>query len=148
MKDFDIVNISEDEIDWLEAYPHYFKYTVSVKLRNFEYKFRMRLLYGNSRLIKMGIINYTNCNVCGFEVEDLKHIFWEWPRVKALWYEVISRLNQTFALQLEVNPQACLFNPFATENVYFNSIINTKYAPMPPSPHTKPFSHFPISFHS
>ena len=63
-------------------------FTICVKLRSFQYKFLMRAILTNVRLIYFKIKDTDKCDFCKDERETVKHLFYECRRVQELWNEV------------------------------------------------------------
>jgi len=107
--DFNLKERVMDEVEWAEGYSKCFGWTKSVELRSFEYRFRSRLLFSNSRLFKMGITQSPHCERCPEMVETLRHTFWDCPSVHDFWLKLFLWLNTIFDLCLEAEPRLCLF---------------------------------------
>jgi len=108
-REFNLKEFILDECEWFETFKLCFSWTTSTELRSFEYRFRMRCLMPNSRLVIMGIINEAACARCNNPLEDTKHMFWECPLVNTLWVEVIDWANRTLGIDIAHDPRICLF---------------------------------------
>ena len=52
-----------------------FKTTLDTKLREFQYKILIRILYTNNMLFKLKKVNYPLCDFCEKELETIEHLF-------------------------------------------------------------------------
>jgi len=89
------VNRELDIDDWLDDFKTIYKCTTSTKLRNFDYRFRIRDVLTNTRLYKMGISSTEQCYLCG-DKESIIHLYWECEYNKRLWERlknIISNAN-------------------------------------------------------
>ncbi len=68
---------SEIQLNWKCIYTTSLKCTIDTTLRNFQYKYLMRLLGTNKLLFRCKIIPSSLCDFCSMNVESLKHLFWE-----------------------------------------------------------------------
>ena len=70
-------DIDKGDINWKNIYSNTLLSTIDSKLRNFQYKYLMRLVTTNKLLLKY-ILKMSNlCEFCNMHVETLKHLFWE-----------------------------------------------------------------------
>ena len=109
-KVFNLREFISDEISWFESYTQCFGWTKSVELRSFEYRFRLRLLQPASRVARMGLIEDASCKRCGFQTEDLFHVFWECNTVRDVWLNLVLWFNMVFSLDIPFDPRTVLFN--------------------------------------
>ena len=57
----------------------------------------------------MKILTSMECKMCGYHVEDLKHIFWECKKDIYIWQRLVDWLNEIYSVNLECDPLSCLF---------------------------------------
>ena len=67
--------------------------TIDSKLRNFQYKYLMRLVTTNKLLLKYKLKMSNLCEFCNMHVETLKHLFWECIHTQHYWREITHFLN-------------------------------------------------------
>lgn len=72
-------------LNWKSIYLVAQKSTNDIKLRNFQYKYLMRIVPTNQFLTKCHITNSTLCEFCNMEIETLLHLFWECIYVQDFW---------------------------------------------------------------
>ena len=68
--------------------PKYSICTLSMKLRNFQFKFLNRRIATNSFLFKIKFPESNRCCFCQSAQETLLHLFWECPITEAFWNSV------------------------------------------------------------
>ena len=64
-------------IVWDSAYLMAFWCTNDVKLRNFQYKYLMRIVPNNRYLFKCQIAPTVLCDFCSMQEENNAHLFWD-----------------------------------------------------------------------
>ena len=69
--------LEDPEIDWKRVYQTIFRTTIDTKLRNFQYKYIMRIIPTNKMLMKYKIKPSNLCEFCGMQIESQRHLFWE-----------------------------------------------------------------------
>ena len=81
---------SEDveNLDWRSIYLLPRKCTLSVKLRNFQFKFIHRRIATNSFLFKIKVSVTDLCCFCHKDQGTLIHLFWDCPVANAFWKTV------------------------------------------------------------
>ena len=85
--------IQNQPFDWQKIYVVPIKATIDVKIRNFQYKYIMRILPTNKFLLKCNLVHTNLCDFCSSYVETLEHLFWECSHVQTLWNH-LGRLFQ------------------------------------------------------
>ena len=70
-----------------------FKSTNDIKLRNFQYKYIMRIVPTNQFLTKCNIVGSALCEFCSMEIETASHMFWECAHVQRFWTSVSDLLR-------------------------------------------------------
>ena len=106
----DCRRVDVENLDWESTYPlpsigyvH-----LSMKLRNFQFKFLHRRIATNSFLFKIQLSESNLCCFCQSAQETLLHLFWECPITEAFWNSV-----QQFLVSVDLIPasQALNFMP-------------------------------------
>ena len=81
------------EIDWSKTYSLPFLCTRESKLRVFQFKLIHRRISTNRYLFKVGLSSSEQCSFCENTSGSLLHPFWECPKTKVFWNEVIKWLG-------------------------------------------------------
>ena len=98
-----------EEIDWSKTYSLPFLCTRESKLRVFQFKLIHRRISTNRCLFKVGLSSSEQCSFCENTSKSLLHLFWECPKTKVFWNEVIKWLgNFSCLLTKSFSPQLCL----------------------------------------
>ena len=84
---------SNEHLHWKNIYSTTFKTTNEIKLRNFQYKYLMRIIPTNQFLTKCKIVNSSLCEFCNMEIETFSHLFWECTYVQQFWTSMTDFLN-------------------------------------------------------
>ena len=73
------LDLNKNEIDWENVYNNTFISTIDSKLRNFQYKYLIRIIATNDMLLKYKLktSNTCICDFCNMYIEMAKHMFWE-----------------------------------------------------------------------
>ena len=77
-----------ENLDWRSIYLSPRKCTLSVKLRNFQFKFLHRRIATNSFLFKIKVSDTDLCCFCHKAQEMLVNLFWDCPITSAFWKNV------------------------------------------------------------
>jgi len=99
-------NVSE--LDWLDSFPRIHKCTTSTRLRSLGYRFLIRDVLTNTRLIHMGKADTVNCFLCNAEVETITHLYWNCPSTRRLWERLKLFTLETMDILLELDPLVLL----------------------------------------
>ena len=100
---------ASEEIDWSKTYSLPFLCTRESKLRVFQFNLVHRRISRNRYLFKVGLSTSEQCTFCENTSESLLHLFWECPKTKVLWNEVIKWSgNFSCLLTKSFSPQLCL----------------------------------------
>lgn len=67
--------------------------SIDTTLRNFQYKFLMRLIPTNKYLLRCKLSSSNLCDFCNMNIETTKHLFWECQYVQNFWTEFNQFLN-------------------------------------------------------
>ena len=59
--------------------------TIDMKLRNFQYKYLMRIVPNNKNLFKCKLSPTVLCHFCAMQEETNAHLFWESFYVQEYW---------------------------------------------------------------
>ena len=84
---------SDETLQWKNIYLTVFKSTNDIKLRNFQYKYIMRIVPTNQFLTKCNIVGSAHCEFCSMEIETVSHLFWECAHVQQFWTSVADLLR-------------------------------------------------------
>ena len=84
---------SDETLQWKNIYLTVFKSTNDIKLRNFQYKYLMRIVPTNQFLTKCNIVGTALCELCSMEIETVSHLFWECAHVQQFWTSVADLLR-------------------------------------------------------
>lgn len=109
------------KLDWHSIFSLSFKSTISTKLQYFQYKFLNHVVYTNTKLFKMKIVETTLCNFCKYNEETLSHLFWECIFANSFWVDLNLWLKISLGYDLtltfyeicfgyNVNHPDCLIN--------------------------------------
>ena len=67
-----------------------------MKLRNFQYKYLMRIVRNNKNLFKCKLAPTVLCDFCAMQEETNAHLFWEWSYVQEVqeyWSKILKFLK-------------------------------------------------------
>ena len=92
--------LNKHDIDWKKIFKLTFESTIDTRLRNFNYKYLMRIVRTNKDLFKFSLANTTLCDFCGRRTECLHHLFWECEYTQGFWTQVSNTLKN---LRLDIN---------------------------------------------
>ena len=84
---------SDETLQWKNIDLTVFKSTNDIKLRNFQYKYIMRIVPTNQFLTKRNIVGPALCEFCSMEIETISHMFWECAHVQQFWTSVADLLR-------------------------------------------------------
>ena len=100
---------ASEEIDWSKTYSLPFLCTRESKLRVFQFNLVHRRISRNRYLFKVGLSTSEQCTFCENTSESLSRLFWEFPKTKVFWNEVVKWLgNFSCLLTKRFSPQLCL----------------------------------------
>ena len=85
---------SNERLHWKNIYSTIFKTTNDIRLRNFQYKYLMRIIPTNQFLAKCQIVNSSLCEFCIMEIETFSHLFWECTFVQQCWASLSDFFNR------------------------------------------------------
>ena len=95
---------SNENLIWKNIYTVIFKTTNDIKLRNFQYKYLMRIIPTNQFLTKCHVVSSSLCEFCNMEIETFSHLFWECTYVQQFWTSLtdfLNRCNFNFSLDFK-----------------------------------------------
>lgn len=81
------------DIDWKEIFITPITCTIDTKLREFQYKYIMRIVPNNVFLFKCKLVPSNLCDFCSMATETVKHMFWECYIIQKFWVELHRYLN-------------------------------------------------------
>ena len=84
---------SDETLPWKNIYLNVFKSTNDIKLRNFQYKYTMRIVPTNQFLTKCNIVGSALCEFAVWRLETVSHLFWECAHVQQFWTSVADLLR-------------------------------------------------------
>ena len=98
-----------------------FKTTIDTKLREFQYKYIMRIIPTNTYLFKCKLAPSNLCDFCSSYTETVNHLFWECHYSQQFWSEL-----KTFLTNINIIVTFDLRNiTFGVEGIGLrNSLIN------------------------
>ena len=102
----------QQELNWPQFYLMSFNCTIDVKLRNFQYKYLMRILPNNKYLFKCKLTPSVLCDFCSMQEETNFHLFWHCWYIQALWSKIQEILT---------------FNNIDIQLNYFNISFGTSF---------------------
>ena len=79
--------------DWKTIYINTIHASMDVTLRNFQYKFLMRLTPTNKYLYKCKLSQSNLCDFCNMYVESTEHLFWECTSIQIFWNRINKHLT-------------------------------------------------------
>ena len=83
----------EYTFEWEEIYSIPYKATIDTKHREFQWKILHRILYGNSSLYKMQLVDSPLCIFCKTENETLEHLFFRCKLISNFWMAIENSLK-------------------------------------------------------
>ena len=63
---------------------------LQIKMRSFYIRYINRAYVTNTRLLMMKVVQDDKCSFCSLEPETRVHLFWECPKIRPIWTEVIK----------------------------------------------------------
>ena len=124
-------------MNWSQFYQMSFSCTVDVKLRNFNYKYFMRIIPNNRYLFKNKLVPSVLCDFCSMQEETNFHQFWQYWYIQDLWSNVqeiltsnnteieLSYFNISFGVNYKNKPKNLVFNFIVLLVKYY--IFSKKY---------------------
>ena len=121
-----------EENIWLGNFKNIYKSTVSVKVRNFEYRFQIRDILTNVRLQKMKIKDSDLCTFCVNGPETVLHLYWDCHYSRRLWERLKDWLEDIYNMTGNNIPRYYLLGITNTNKqvpifVYFMSILTKMF---------------------
>ena len=96
---------TNEQLDWKNIFKSPSLWALSTKLRNFQYKYLMRIVATNKMLFRYHLTISNLCDFCSTEVETVKHLFWSCIKTKCFWSEISQFLrskNVDITLDLKI----------------------------------------------
>ena len=84
---------SDGTLQWKHIYSTVFKSTNDIKMRNFQYKYIMRIVSTYQFSTKCNIVGSALCEICSMEIEIVSYLFWECAHVQQFWTSVSDLLR-------------------------------------------------------
>ena len=91
-----------DNLKWDIIYANTFLSSIDVKLRNFQYKYILRIIPTNKRLFLQNIVNSNLCDFCSMDIESIQHLFLECNYAQFFWND-LSRFLQNTNIGIEIS---------------------------------------------
>ena len=111
----------DENLNWNKIHSLPFSCTIDSKLRNFQYKYIMRIIPTNKLLLKFKIKTTNLCDFCSMFIETLDHLFWYCSYSQHFWNEF-----NTFLIGLNIfiqlNLKTVSFG--ITDSIKNNSAVN------------------------
>ena len=96
--------------------------TIDMKLRNFQYKYLMRIVPNNKYLFKCKLAPTVLCDFCAMQEETNAHLFWECSYVQEYWSK-IQKFLKDINLEIELTYYRISFGILDKNNIK-TSMIN------------------------
>ena len=103
----DIGYITEAEV---KAYNSVISTLKEIKLRDFQYKIRNRILVTKSFLYRIRKVDDNLCEYCRQNSETILHLFVQCNQVKSFWRELDDWLSNNFGYRMSLNDKSILFS--------------------------------------
>ena len=110
------------DIVWEVAYQMAHRCTIDMKLRNFQYKYLMRIVPNNKYLFKCKLAPTVLCDFCAMQEETNAHLFWECSYVQEYWSKIQKFLKDN-NLEIELTYYRISFGILDKNNIK-TSMIN------------------------
>ena len=104
-----IIHGTVDEIELSNQFKDIQRTTISMKLRNFIYKYLHLKLFLNPLLLTMHIKNTELCTFCNYHVETVDHLFYHCQCSMELWASIKKFLYDKFSFHLNVDHVNVIF---------------------------------------
>ena len=104
------LDLDLNELDWLDSLPTLHMCTTSTRLRSLGYRFMLRDVLTNNRLVHMGKVNSDLCYICNKEVETILHLYWQCPTTKRLWERLKIYILEILGIVVPLHPIEMLLN--------------------------------------
>ena len=98
----------EGSEDWNFIITNAYKSLFSSKLRTFAFKFIHHIVFSDLRLYKCGHRNSSLCSLCGHDVGDFIHIFWQCRTTMNLITDINVWYNSTFNVNISFSKEKFL----------------------------------------
>ena len=97
------------------------KYSISVKLRDFQFRFLHNKIFCNDILVHWRKVDSHLCNFCKIEKQTIRHLMFECSKIRPIWMRLQAKLKR-FSLSGEFNFSTIITNTVCPDS---NDIINT-----------------------
>ena len=98
------LKVEINELDWLDCLPRIHTYTTSTRLRALGYRFLVRDVLTNNKLIHMKKTDSILCYLCKSETETISHLYWECAHTKRLWERLKLFIFDNLDWEIDLNP--------------------------------------------
>ena len=128
---------------WVQNFMNIQKATISVKIRNFEYRYQLRDILSNVRLKKMKIKDSELCTFCNNSTETIRHLYWDCYYTRRLWERLKVWLLNVNDIPDDFSPRYCLLgitegNNYVPTFVYFMCILTKMFIHYCKNTNTRP----------
>ena len=111
-----------EDINWEQIHQIPFKCTIDSKLRNFQYKFLMRIVATNKFLFLCNRSASNLCEFCSRQIETQMHLFIQCDIIQDFWNQLQNYLTQKNLTTVISNVEKC-FGRGGKENELIDFII-------------------------
>ena len=109
---------------WWSIFTLASKITLHTKLQNFQFKFLHHIIYTNSKLFKMKLVNSPICSYCQMLEETLLHLFCECKATREFWNNVCNWLSRGKNSVIQLSSfDICFGYNITTPNFLLNQLI-------------------------
>lgn len=98
-----VLNLDLPYENFLQAFEDLYKWVTDTKLRNFQFRYLHRAIYGAKVLYTWGIVDSPRCLFCQDNYETLEHLFYQCPIVARFWQQLISWYEAMTDTEITIN---------------------------------------------
>ena len=113
---------ADEEINWMSVHNLAFNSTIDTKLRNFQYKFLMRIIPTNKFLLKCKKVPSNLCDFCNRHIETQTHLFYDCFYVQVFWNQLSIFLSEK-GINLHISKRVLFLGTRDGENQLLNFLI-------------------------
>ena len=110
------LNLEMSELDWLDSLARIPRCTTSTRLQSLGYRFMIRDVLTNNRLIHMGKSDTKQCYICNLEIESISHLYWKCPNNRRLWERLKIFINKVLGINTKLGPMELLMGISGTSS--------------------------------
>ena len=119
-------DLNNPNIIWKRVFINIYSSTIDTILREFQYKYIMRIIPTNKTLMKYKIKSSNLCEFCNMHTETIRHLFWECNHIQHFWNNLsnwLNSINLNMVLNFEIISLGILENPRIIKNKTKNFIL-------------------------